>query len=513
MTINYKVFAAGDTLSANDVLTYLENQAVIKVDAASELPTLASTYPNVKVAYAADTDKVYVNDDGTYVALVTADGTVTLSNLTLTGNLTVQGTTTTIDSTTIAIKDKFVFEGATPDAFETELVVAEPTADRTVTIPDATTTLVGRNTTDTLTNKTINLASNTLSGTLAELNTAVSDADIASLAGSETLTNKTINLASNTVSTTLAQLNTAITDADVATLAGSESLTNKTISGATNTLTNIGNASLTNSSITLNGTPVSLGGTATTYSLPSQTGNSGKFLTTNGTTDSWETVDLTTKTDKATLTTTGDIYYASSASTPARLGIGSTGQVLTVAGGVPSWATPTSGGGGSMTLESTTAFSGNTVTVTLPSSSLGYKQLILHLDNWSMGGGNGYHTCRFNNDSGANYRITGSNAYTHAPDTVYGDAAATKIAFPYLSNMNQGYSGSAWMEIHNPYTSTGHKLINVIQTGTEGMNPPANMISGYVVAYTGGALTTISFANDSGGKSYTAGTLYVYGVK
>jgi hypothetical protein len=345
MTINYKVFAAGDTLSANDVLTYLENQAVIKVDTASELPTLASTYPNVKVAYAADTDKVYVNDDGTYVALVTADGTVTLSNLTLTGNLTVQGTTTTIDSTTVAIKDKFVFEGATPDAFETELVVAEPTADRTVTIPDATTTLVGRDTTDTLTNKTINLSSNTLSGTLAQLNTAVSDADVVSLAGAETLTNKTINLASNTVSTTLAQLNTAITDADVATLAGSETLTNKTISGASNTLTNIGNASLTNSSITINGTPVSLGGTASvsSYSLPSQTGNSGKFLTTNGTDDSWGTVDLTTKTDKATLTTTGDIYYASSANTPARLGIGSTNQVLTVSGGIPSWATPAGG--------------------------------------------------------------------------------------------------------------------------------------------------------------------------
>jgi len=40
------------------------------------------------------------------------------------------------------------------------------------------------------------------------------------------------------------------------------------------------------------------------------------------------------------LTTTGDTYYASAASTPARLGIGSTGQVLTVAGGLPSWATP-----------------------------------------------------------------------------------------------------------------------------------------------------------------------------
>jgi hypothetical protein len=39
------------------------------------------------------------------------------------------------------------------------------------------------------------------------------------------------------------------------------------------------------------------------------------------------------------LTTTGDTYYASAASTPARLGIGSTGQLLTVAGGVPTWAT------------------------------------------------------------------------------------------------------------------------------------------------------------------------------
>lgn len=44
------------------------------------------------------------------------------------------------------------------------------------------------------------------------------------------------------------------------------------------------------------------------------------------------------------LTTTGDTYYASAAATPTRLGVGSTGQVLTVAGGVPTWATPAGGG-------------------------------------------------------------------------------------------------------------------------------------------------------------------------
>jgi len=43
------------------------------------------------------------------------------------------------------------------------------------------------------------------------------------------------------------------------------------------------------------------------------------------------------------LTTTGDTYYASAAGTPARLGIGSTSQVLTVAAGIPTWATPASG--------------------------------------------------------------------------------------------------------------------------------------------------------------------------
>ena len=45
------------------------------------------------------------------------------------------------------------------------------------------------------------------------------------------------------------------------------------------------------------------------------------------------------------MTTTGDIIYSSSGSTPARLGIGTTGQVVTVASGLPSWATPAGGGG------------------------------------------------------------------------------------------------------------------------------------------------------------------------
>lgn len=81
----------------------------------------------------------------------------------------------------------------------------------------------------TLTNKTIALGSNTVSGTTAQFNTALSDGDFATQAGSESLTNKTIALGSNTVSGTTAQFNTALSDGDFATLAGSETLSNKTL--------------------------------------------------------------------------------------------------------------------------------------------------------------------------------------------------------------------------------------------------------------------------------------------
>jgi len=59
----------------------------------------------------------------------------------ITGDLTVSGTTVTVDAATVLAKDRIVFEGATADSYETTLLATDPTADRTLTLPDSTGTL------------------------------------------------------------------------------------------------------------------------------------------------------------------------------------------------------------------------------------------------------------------------------------------------------------------------------------------------------------------------------------
>jgi hypothetical protein len=88
-----------------------------------------------------------------------------------------------------------------------------------------------------------------------------------------------------------------------------------------------------------------------------QEGNFAYLKDTNVTTyytgSAWANLDTTGMTNP--MTTTGDTIYSSSGSTPARLGIGSTGNVLTVAGGVPTWAAP-AGGGSALTKIASASF-------------------------------------------------------------------------------------------------------------------------------------------------------------
>lgn len=116
-------------------------------------------------------------------------------------------------------------------------------------------------------------------------------------------------------------------------------------------------------------------------------------VTTYYTGSAWANVDTTGMTNP--MTTTGDIIYSSPGSTPVRLGIGSTGNVLTVASGVPSWSAPASGGG--MTVIGETAASALS---SLTYSGFGsYKQLLLMWSGIKHSATGSVFGLRFNNDS------------------------------------------------------------------------------------------------------------------
>jgi hypothetical protein len=112
--------------------------------------------------------------------------------------------------------------------------------------------------TKTLTNKTINLANNTVTGTLAQFNTALSNGSFASLAGTETLTNKTINIASNTLTGVAPLASPALSGTPTAPTAAANTNTTQLATTAFVHAERTNTATLTNKSLTsptLTGTP------------------------------------------------------------------------------------------------------------------------------------------------------------------------------------------------------------------------------------------------------------------
>ena len=80
-------------------------------------------------------------------------GTLSVANLVVSGTQTISNETVqVVENNTI------LFEGATDDTNETKLTVVDPTADRTISLPNATGTVVLEDNTCTLTNKTIGIS-------------------------------------------------------------------------------------------------------------------------------------------------------------------------------------------------------------------------------------------------------------------------------------------------------------------------------------------------------------------
>ena len=156
-TLTNKTINGPDNTITNIANTSLANSSITVSDGSNTSPVnLGGT-----LTFAGTANEVNVVENA---------GTVTIGmpdNVVITGNLTVNGTTTTVNSSTIEITNSFTFEGTTSDNFETTLTVIDPTADRTVSLPNESGTVVLQDSTDTLTNKTItNAAINGATGTI-----------------------------------------------------------------------------------------------------------------------------------------------------------------------------------------------------------------------------------------------------------------------------------------------------------------------------------------------------------
>lgn len=209
-------------------------------------------------------------------------------------------------------------------------------------------------------------------------------------------------------------------------------------------------------------------------------------------------------TQKATLTTTGDIYYASGAGTPARLGIGSSGQVLQVSAGLPAWGAALAGG---MTLISTTTLSGASISLSsIPSS---YNSLTLVIRDFLPATDGASVRMQFNTDTGTNYQTTvvtatamGGNAQTFASTnltiTSRNDNAVANGLFTvqipdYANAVTWKFANSAGLTVDNAAPTSFRTLIS---------NHAWNQTS---------AITSIELFPDSG--NFTSGSVLLYGVK
>jgi len=221
-------------------------------------------------------------------------------------------------------------------------------------------------------------------------------------------------------------------------------------------------------------------------------------------------VDTTTKALNPS-TTLGDIEYRSStANTNTRLPIGTTGQILTVAGGVPSWgAAPSSGG---MTLITTTTFNNSAATYTY--SSLGsYKHLLVVIDNLSRASASSVDNLvmQFNGvTTGTPYNSVGFGLNGAS----FGDISGNASNYLYFGYRVIANSATAAADRGNfngwiyDYAGSTIKTFSALSKSLPGSNYSYTTSGNWQST---AAITSITIFTESG-SNFNTGTLKLYGV-
>ena len=227
--------------------------------------------------------------------------------------------------------------------------------------------------------------------------------------------------------------------------------------------------------------------------------------------------------------TTGDVLYASATNTLGKLGIGSSNQVLTVSGGVPTWATPSAG---AMVLLSTVNASSGASTVDVESGiSTTYEYYLIQFDNITLYN-NGFHSrigVRFkvgSSYSTATYYQGGAsqNSATSSSITITNVNGGSGF---YLGNANldtdytsfkNKLSGQLWF--YTTTTANTYKTYCYVSSAISGASTPANAVwsSGAGYLYDSSSLSS----NIAGVRFYpfdfpsqtyfSTGTFRLYGI-
>jgi hypothetical protein len=238
-------------------------------------------------------------------------------------------------------------------------------------------------------------------------------------------------------------------------------------------------------------------------------GTTGQVLSKASGTDldfTWVAQDDSNAIQNAIVDAKGDLIAATAADTPARLAVGTNGQVLTAdstaATGL-AWANATSG---SMTVLASGSLSSGTLTLSGISGS--YKDLRLVIRDFYPSTPT-QANCRLNNDSGSNYSFNGT--YWFVTGSIKG-ALGQQNTFIDLTNTGinaTDNNNSVQIDLYDYANATSRKIGNTIYSGlstSDGQSIVTQSFTYYPVT----AITRIDFYLSSG--NFSGGTYVLYGV-